>query len=214
MQLIDRDPLKTNSPVLLDVSGIVLRLTHQEFEQLCRDNPDRPLELTKDGELEIMSPVGGESSNYESELGIDLGIWNRQTRLGKTFSSSGAFILPNGAERVPDAAWVEISRWEALTPAQRKTFIPLAPDFAIELRSETDKLAKLQAKMVEYRDNGVRLGWLINPQQQQVEIYREGREEVEILQSPTSLSGEDVLPGFTLSLREIFRFSNEPEDRT
>jgi Uma2 family endonuclease len=193
MQLIE------HNPVLVDISSITLRLNHEEFEKLCQDNPERAFELTKDGELEIMPPVGGESSNQESELGIDLGIWNRQTRLGKTFSSSGAFILPNGAERCPDAAWVELSRWEALTPEQRKKFIPLAPDFVIELRSETDKLSKLQGKMVEYRDNGVRLGWLINPQDKQVEIYRQGR-DVEILETPTILSGEDVLPGFALDL--------------
>lgn len=193
MQLIE------HNPVLVDISSITLRLNHEEFEKLCQDNPERAFELTKDGELEIMPPVGGESSNQESELGIDLGIWNRQTRLGKTFSSSGAFILPNGAERCPDAAWVELSRWEALTPKQRKKFIPLAPDFVIELRSETDKLSKLQGKMVEYRDNGVRLGWLINPQDKQVEIYRQGR-DVEILETPTILSGEDVLPGFALDL--------------
>jgi Uma2 family endonuclease len=193
MQLIE------HNPVLVDISSITLRLNHEEFEKLCQDNPERAFELTKDGELEIMPPVGGESSNQESELGIDLGIWNRQTRLGKTFSSSGAFILPNGAERCPDAAWVELSRWEALTPEQRKKFIPLAPDFVIELRSETDKLSKLQGKMVEYRDNGVRLGWLINPQDKQVEIYRQGK-DVEILETPTILSGEDVLPGFVLDL--------------
>jgi Uma2 family endonuclease len=203
MQLIDREPPETKSPVLLDVSGIVLHLSQEEFEQLCHDNPDRPLELTRDGELEIMPPVGGESGKWELELGIDLGIWNRQTKLGETFSSSTMFLLPNGAERSPDVSWVERSRWAALTPEQRQKFLPLAPDFVIELRSPTDRLAKLQAKMVEYQENGVRLGWLINPQQQQVEIYRQGK-EVEVLQSPTFLSGEDVLPGFTLSLSSIF----------
>jgi Uma2 family endonuclease len=202
MQVIDKNP-ETQPSMLLDVSGISLRLTHEQFEQLCQNNPDRSLELTKDGELEIMAPTGGESSNCESELGTDLGIWNRQTRLGKTFSSSGAFILPNGAERCPDAAWVELSRWSALTLEQRKKFIPLAPDFVIELRSETDRLPKLQAKMEEYRDNGVRLGWLINPQKKQVEIYRPGR-DVEILEAPIGLSGEDVLPGFVLDLRFLF----------
>jgi Uma2 family endonuclease len=191
MQLIDRHL------VLVDISSITLRLTHEEFEKLCADNPEQSFELTKDGELEVMPPVGGESGQRESSLGIDLGIWNRQTRLGETFSSSTAFILPNGAERSPDAAWVERSRWEALTPEQRKKFPPLAPDFVIELRSETDKLSKLQEKMAEYRENGVRLGWLINPQNKQVEIYRLSR-DVEILSTPTTLSGEDVLPGFVL----------------
>jgi Uma2 family endonuclease len=198
MKLLDNRP-EIETSMLLDVGGITLRLTHEQFEQLCQNNPDRSLELTKDGELEIMAPTGGESSNYESELGTDLGIWNRQTKLGKTFSSSGAFILPNGAERCPDAAWVELSRWEALTLEQRKKFVPLAPDFVIELRSETDRLSKLQAKMEEYRANGVRLGWLLDPQKRRVEIYRSGQ-DVEILEGPKTLSGEDVLPGFVLDL--------------
>jgi Uma2 family endonuclease len=191
------------TPVLLDVHSITLRLTHQEFEQLCHDNPDRSLELTASGELIVMPPVGGESGNYESELGIDLGNWNRQTRLGKTFSSSTVFVLPNGAQRSPDAAWVELSRWSALTPEQRTKFPPLAPDFVIELRSATDRLPPLQEKMEEYRANGVRLGWLIDPQQQRVEIYRLGQ-EVEVLASPTSLSGEDILPGFVLNLNVLW----------
>jgi Uma2 family endonuclease len=110
--------------------------------------------------------------------------------------------LPNGAERSPDAAWVERSRWEALTPEQREKFPPLAPDFVIELRSKSDSLTKLQEKMQEYQDNGVRLGWLINPQAQTVEIYRPER-DVEVLENPSNLSGEDVLPGFVLDLGSI-----------
>jgi Uma2 family endonuclease len=197
MQSIDTDL------VLVNTRNIALRLTHEQFEQLCHDNPERSFELTKDGELEVMPPTGGESGKKELSLGADLTIWNRQTRLGETFSSSTAFILPNGAERSPDAAWVQLSRWEALTPEQRRKFPPIAPDFVIELRSETDSLSKLQGKMVEYRDNGVRLGWLINPQQREVEIYRlEG--DVEVLVDPSTLSGEDVLPGFVLDLNLIF----------
>ena len=202
MQVLDKNP-DIQTPTLLDVSGIVLRLTHEQFEQLCQNNPDRSLELTKDGELEIVAPTGGESGRQESKLITRLTIWNEQTKLGETFSSSTAFILPNDAERSPDAAWVERSRWEALTPEQRKKFPPLAPDFVIELRSETDRLPKLQEKMEEYRDNGVRLGWLINPQKKQVEIYRPGK-DVEILEAPETLSGDDVLPGFVLDMRSIF----------
>ncbi len=196
-------PSLETKPLLLDVRSITLRVTHEEFEKLCQDNPDRSLELTASGELIVMPPIGGESGNYESELGADLAIWNRQARLGKTFSSSTIFVLPNGAQRSPDAAWVELSRWEALTPEQRKKFPPLAPDFVIELRSATDRLPPLQAKMEEYRSNGVRLGWLINPQQQQVEIYRLGQ-DVEVLESPPILGGEDVLPGLTIDLGSIF----------
>ena len=190
-------------PLWLDVHSITLRVNHEEFEKLCQDNPDRSFELTAAGELIVMAPVGGESGNYESELGGELFVWNRQTRLGKTFSSSTIFVLPNGAERSPDAAWVELSRWEALTPEQRKKFPPLVPDFVIELRSATDRLAPLRGKMAEYRSNGVRLGLLINPKNKQVEIYRSGQES-EIYESPTSIDCGEVMPGFILSLSEIW----------
>jgi Uma2 family endonuclease len=190
-------------PLLLDVHRITLRLNHEEFEKLCQDNPDRSFELTASGELIVMAPVGGESGNSELELGGELFVWNRQARLGKIFSSSTVFVLPNGAQRSPDAAWVELSRWEALTPEQRKKFPPLAPDFVIELRSATDRLPPLREKMEEYRSNGVRLGLLINPKNQQVEIYRSGQEP-EILESPTSIDCGEVMPGFILSMSEIW----------
>jgi Uma2 family endonuclease len=198
-------------PLLLDVHSITLRVTHEEFEKLCQDNPEQSFELTASGELVVMPPVGGESGNSELELGADLVIWNRRTGLGKTFSSSTIFVLPNGAQRSPDAAWVELSRWEALTPEQRKKFPPLAPDFVIELRSATDRLPPLREKMEEYRSNGVRLGLLIDPQNRQVEIYRPGREP-EILESPTSIASlapleidcSEVMPDFILSMSEIW----------
>jgi Uma2 family endonuclease len=190
-------------PLLLDVQSITLRVTPEEFEKLCQDNPDRSFELTANGELIVMTPVGGESGNTELELGIDLGIWNRQTRLGKIFSSSTVFVLPNGAQRSPDAAWVELSRWEALTPEQRKKFPPLAPDFVIELRSVTDRLPPLQEKMEEYRSNGVRLGLLIDPKNNQVEIYRPGK-ELEICESPTSIDCSEIMPGFILYMSSIW----------
>jgi Uma2 family endonuclease len=188
-------------PLLLDLS--TLHLTDEQFYQLCLTNPDQRLELTAAGVLIIMSPVGGESGSQELELGTDLTLWNRQTELGKVFSSSTIFKLPLGSKRSPDAAWAERSRWEALTPEQRLQFPPIAPDFVIELRSATDSLETLQAKMVEYRDNGVRLGFLINPQDKQVEIYRLGQ-DVEVLQSPVSVSGEGVLPEFMLDLTRIW----------
>jgi Uma2 family endonuclease len=180
-----------------------LKLSKEQFQELCAANPDRPLELTAAGILVIMSPVGGESGNSELELGTDVTIWNRSTGLGKVFSSSTIFRLPSGSHRSPDLAWVALSRWEALAPEDRKKFPPIAPDFVIELRSESDSLSELQAKMREYQDNGVRLGWLINPKGPTVEIYRLSQ-AVEILQSPTTLSGEDVLPGFTLDLTRIW----------
>jgi Uma2 family endonuclease len=180
-------------------------LTDEQFYQLCQNNREFNFETTAQGELIIMSPVGGESGNREAELIIDLGIWNRQTNLGYTFSSSTIFKLPNGAKRSPDAAWIRRERWEALPPEQRRKFPPIAPDFVIELRSATDDLQALRDKMQEYMDAGVQLAWLINPQQQQVEIYRQGQ-PVEIRNLPTELSGETLLPGFNLSL------SAYPED--
>ena len=177
-------------------------LTDEAFYQLCRANPDVRFERSAKGELIIMSPTGGESGRRNAEIAIDLGLWNRQTQLGYTFDSSTCFKLPNGAERSPDAAWIARDRWEALGLDDRENFPPIAPDFVIELRSATDNLATLQAKMQEYQDNGVRLGWLINPQDQQVEIYRAGQ-SIEHLQAPLQLSGETVLPGFVLALNRI-----------
>lgn len=180
-----------------------LKLTPEQFDQLCIANPEHPLELTSEGVLVVMSPVGGESGKRELNLGSQLYIWNQNSGLGEVFSSSTIFRLPLGSQRSPDVAWVELSRWNALSVEDREKFPPLAPDFLIELRSRTDNLSTLQSKMVEYRDNGVRLGLLINPQDNQVEIYRIGA-EVEVIQSPTSVNCEDVLPGFNLNLARIF----------
>ncbi|MBR8833451.1 MAG: Uma2 family endonuclease [Stigonema ocellatum SAG 48.90 = DSM 106950] len=185
------------NPLTLNLDTV--HLTDEQFYELCQNNRELKFERTAQGELMIMSPVGGESGNREADLIIDLGIWNRQTRLGYTFSSSTIFQLPNGADRSPDAAWIERERWEALTPEQRRKFPPIAPNFVIELRSATDDLDTLRQKMREYMDAGVQLAWLINPQQQQVEIYCQGQ-NVEVRNLPTQLSGEDVLPGFSLSL--------------
>jgi Uma2 family endonuclease len=188
-------------PLLLDVHSITLRLTHEEFEKLCQDNPDRSFELTATGELIVMAPAGWESSEKNSDLTTDVNLWNRQTKIGRAFDSSGGFTLPNGAVRSPDVTWIEKSK--LLEVPAGVNFPTVIPDFVIELRSDTDRMSKLREKMEEYRSNGVCLGWLIDPQKQQVEIYRPGQ-EVEVLQSPTMLSGEDVLPGFTLDLGFIW----------
>ncbi|MBV9387092.1 MAG: Uma2 family endonuclease [Chroococcidiopsidaceae cyanobacterium CP_BM_ER_R8_30] len=181
----------------------VLRLTDEQFEQLVAANRELQLELTARGKLIIMPPTGGETGNRNFEIYIDLGNWNRQTQLGKAFDSSTGFRLPNGATRSPDVSWIRIECWNALTQEQRKKFLPLCPDFVIELVSETDDSEDVQAKMQEYLESGLRLGWLINPKAKQVEIYRPNQ-EVEILDSPTTLSGEDVLPEFVFNLQPIF----------
>jgi Uma2 family endonuclease len=180
-----------------------LKLTDEQFYQLCVANPEQPLELTSAGMLVFMSPVGGESGKRELDLGSQLYNWNQIAKLGEVFSSSTIFKLPLGSQRAPDAAWVELSRWNALSIEDREKFPPIAPDFLIELRSRTDKLSDLQEKVLEYRDNGVRLGLLINPQDKEVEIYRLDR-EVEVIQNPAFVSCEDVLPGFSLNLANIW----------
>lgn len=183
-----------------------VNLTDEQFYQLCIANEPWQLELTQTGELIIMPPTGGESGIRNSDITTDLNIWNRQTKLGKVFDSSTEFKLPSGAYRCPDAAWVKLAHWEALSKEEKKRFPPLCPDFVIELRSETDSLEKLRTKMGEYQNNGVLLGWLIDPQTPLVEIYRYGK-DVEVLNfdfhNPPKLSGEDILPGFILDLQII-----------
>jgi len=182
-------------PLKVDLKDV--DLTDEQFYQLCINNPELNVERNSKEVLIIMAPVGGDSGSREADYIVDLGNWNRQSGLGKVFSSSTLFKLPGGGDRSPDAAWVEPSRWQALTPEQRQKFPPIAPDFIIELRSLTDSLKALQEKMQEYMDSEVQLGWMFNPQDQQVEIYRQGQEkEVRLL--PTELSGEEILPGFEL----------------
>lgn len=188
--------------VTIDFSSL-FELTDDDFYRLCQNNPDVRFERTAKGELVIMSPVGGEGGKREADLIIDLGLWNRQANLGVVFSSSAGFKLPNGADRSPDAAWISHDRWNSLTPEQKRKFPPIAPDFVIELRSDSDDLTTLRAKLQEYMDNGVQLGWLIDPKEQIVEIYRQGQ-PVEVLNAPTQISEETLLPGFTLDLKRIF----------
>jgi Uma2 family endonuclease len=187
----------TLEPITLSFRNVAL--SDDQFYQLCQDNENWQLERTAQGELIIMPPVSGLSGNRESNLIGELWLWNRQTKLGKVFSSSTIFTLPNGAKRSPDVAWVKSDRWESLTLEEQEKFPPLCPDFVIELRSRTDSLSQLQEKMQEYLNSGLQLGWLINPQEQQVEIYRPNQ-AIEIVQLPTILSGEKVLPEFILDI--------------
>jgi Uma2 family endonuclease len=183
-------------------------ITDDQFWELSRTNPELRLERTASGELIVMPPTGSEGGSHNAEVTTDIVIWNRKTQLGKVFDSSTGFKLPNGATRAPDTAWIANERWNALTPAQRKRFAPICPDFVLELASESDDVETLRQKMQEYIENGCRLGWLIIPAAQQAEIYRGDSSAprvrpVEVLQSPASLSGEDVLPGFILNLAAI-----------
>ncbi len=186
----------------LDLNPII-DLTDEQFYTLCQANPDVKFERNANGTLVIMSPTGGETGNRNFEIGADFAIWNRQTKLGVCFDSSTCFKLPNGAQRSPDIAWVKQERWQALTPAQREQFPPIAPDFVLELLSPSDSLPATQTKMQEYIDNGVQLGWLINRKNRTVEIYRPNQ-PVQTLTNPTQLSDTDILPGFTLTMATLW----------
>ncbi len=194
------DAATVSLPPTLQLS---IDLTDEQFFQLCQNNRDLQFERTASGELIIMPPTGGETGNRNFEITVGLGIWNKQYNLGKGFDSSSGFKLPNGANRSPDASWVKQERWEALSPQQKRKFIPLCPDFVVELLSPTDSLKQTQLKMQEYIDNGARLGWLIDAKTRRVEIYR-SNQDVELLENPVTLSGEDVLPGFVLDISSIF----------
>lgn len=181
-----------------------LKLLDADFGKIVQANPDWSFEQTAEGELVIVPPTGGTSGRKNLSLSGQFNNWvENNLDIGVGFDSSTLFVLPTGAKRSPDASWVKRERWDALTQQQQDGYPPLCPDFVVELRSPNDNLQELQSKMQEYMNNGALLGWLINPQDRQVEIYRQGQ-EAEILQSPISLSGEDVLPSFVLSLQQIF----------
>ena len=183
---------------------IGLYVTQEQFAALAAANRDLRLERTAQGELIVNPPTGWETGERNSSLTGQLYRWYEENEdLGKVFDSSTGFILPNGATRSPDASWVSRERWQALTPEQKGTFANICPDFVVELRSSSDRLGSLQAKMREYIDNGALLGWLIDPQQRRVEIYQPGL-AVEVLENPIELSGETVLPGFVLNLRRVW----------
>ncbi len=195
----------------------IIELTDEQFALICSTNRDLRLERTATGELVIMPPTGGETGRKNSDLNYQLEAWNRRYKLGLVFDSSTGFKLPNGATRSPDVAWIKKERWESLTLEQQKKFIPLCPDFVIELRSNSDNLSDLQKKtsdpasatdarererMQEYLANGLVLGWLIDPQNKQVEVYQSDC-PIETISNPISLSGDDLLLGFTLELKDI-----------
>jgi Uma2 family endonuclease len=189
-------------PLLLDVSDIALIVTPEQFDTLCTKNPDLRLELTPNRELIVMPPAGGESSEKNADLVIDVGIWNRQTNLGRVFDSSGGYNFESlgGGKPSPDVSWIEKSRLEGVSIVK---FIPVVPDFVIELRSATDNLKPTQNKMAVYQRLGVSMGLLIDPQKQRVEIYRPGQ-AVEILEAPRSIDCNEVMPGFILDMSRIW----------
>ena len=192
----------SSQPLILHLEPAI-KLTDEQFFEFCQLNRDLRIERTATGELEIMSPTGGETSGRNLKLTQQLANWTDEDGTGTAFDSSGGFKLPHGAERSPDAAWVKLDRWNALTPEQQKKFPPITPDFVVELKSESDTLSSLQTKMLEWINNGVRLGWLIDRKHRKVYIYRSGV-DVECLDNPASVSGESVLPRFVLDMSKIW----------
>jgi Uma2 family endonuclease len=188
--------------LLLNVTNTTISVTPEQFDLLCIDNPDLRLELTRNHELIVMAPTGGESGERNSDLLIQVGIWNRQSKSGRVFDSSTGydFTAIGGGKISPDVSWIERSRLEGVNI---KGFIRVVPDFVIELRSATDRLNAVKTKMLEYQTLGVRLGLLINPQDKKVEVYRLGQ-ELEILDAPATVNCDDVLSGFTLNMTEIW----------
>ncbi|HEX5443929.1 MAG TPA: Uma2 family endonuclease [Pirellulales bacterium] len=190
-------------PLVLQMGPVLGRLSESEFFDFCQLNRELRIERTHDGELIIMPPAGSDSGRRNLSLAAQLWIWSQADRTGVCFDSSSGFRLPNGATRSPDAAWIKRERWDALTSEEQEEFAPLAPDFVAELRSKTDSLRVLRAKMREYLDNGVRLGWLVDPKRQQVEVFRPGQRP-ERIDHPTALRGDPELPGFVLDLRQVW----------
>ena len=189
-------------PIVLRLSPLI-ELTEEQFAEFCSLNRELHIERTATGELEIMAPAFSLTANRNIKITAQLEIWTRQNGTGMAFDSSAGFTLPNGAVRSPDASWVPLSRLAALTPEDLNRFIPICPDFVIELRSDTDRLSVLQAKMEEYIANGARLGLLIDPRPRRVHTYRPDH-DVEIITNPETISADPILPGFTLDLREVW----------
>lgn len=193
-----------HAPVVLRFASVSKRMSEEEFFDFCQQQDDDVrLELTSEGDLLIMSPTGSKSGRRNFKLAMRLGAWAEQDGTGYSFESSTGFKLPNGAMRSPDFSWVRKERWDALTEEQQERFAPLCPDFVVELRSRTDSLKSLRQKMEEYVSTGAQLGWLIDPKERKVYVYRP-QVEVEELSEPQTISGNPPLEGLTLDLREIW----------
>lgn len=190
-------------PVVLHL-GPLSRMTDADFFRFCQLNRDWRIERTSDGDLIVMPPASSDTGHRNFSLTGQLAAWSRTDGTGLGFDSSAGFRLPNGATRSPDAAWIKRDRWDALSDDEKRAFAPLTPDFVVELRSRTDSLDVLRAKMREYIENGARLGWLIDPMARRVEVYRPGDEPV-LIDQPATIGADPVLPGFVLDLAGIFQ---------
>lgn len=204
-ELEDDDALpEETDPIVLDFAPILPRLRGDDFFRFCQANERWVLELSKEGQLIIMMPAGWSTARRNARLIKFLANWADEDGTGEYFDSSAGYILPNGAERAPDASWVRRERWEAVSPKAREKFAPLCPDFVVELRSRTDRLKPLQAKMAEYIENGAQLGWLIDPYKRRVYVYRPDA-PMQRFDEPESISGEPLLPGFVLPVAQLWQ---------
>jgi Uma2 family endonuclease len=192
----DNTPLTVNFPA-------IVKMTQAQFYEFCQANQDLRIERTVQGEVIIMPPAFSDTGNRNMKIGYQLTRWAEEDGTGETFDSSAGFTLPNGATRSPDASWIKLERWNALTAAEQASFAPICPDFVIELRSASDTLISLQTKMQEYIDNGASLGWLIDRKNRQVYIYRPDRPH-EVLEQPELVTGDPELPGFELKMAKIW----------
>ena len=189
--------------MVVDFSPLATKVSDEEFAELCRLNPELQIERTSEGELVIVAPTGGKTGIRNAKLTMAFGLWAERDGTGQNFDSSTLFSLPNGARRSPDLSWIRNERWEALSPQQQEQFPPLCPDFVVELRSKTDSLKSLTEKMEEYIANGAELGWLIDPLERKIHVYRPGL-AAEILDDPETVSGESPLRGFVLDVRSLW----------
>ncbi len=180
-------------------------MSDDDLLQFCAKNEVLRIEREPNGELTVMSPTSTGAGQTDLDISAQLYVWNRQANAGVAFGSSTGFRLPDGSMRSPDAAWASWARWQALTSnQQRRGFAPLCPEFVIELRSPSDNLADLQAKMRSWLGNGVQLGWLIDPERQVVEVYRQDAMHPEVFENRSTLPGEGPVAGFTLELARIW----------
>ena len=189
--------------MLIPIKKRFLNLSNEEFYAFCRDLRDYRIERDAEGTTFIQEPTFSYTGKYNASITIAVGIWNQHHPLGVVFDSNTGFTLPNGAIRSPDTSWIEKSRWDALTEEEKHSFAPICPDFVIEIRSQTDRLSHIQAKMEEYLENEARLGWLIDPIAWKISIYRNDGSVEEISDLSTPLSGEDVLPGFEVLMSQF-----------
>ncbi|MGH9843070.1 MAG: Uma2 family endonuclease [Blastocatellia bacterium] len=188
---------------VIDFKPLLRKINDDDFFEFCMANRDWRIECTEKGDLIVMPPTGGDTGGYNFNLDVEFGIWSKQDGTGKGFDSSTVFKLPSGAKRSPDLSWVKRDRWDALTDEERRKFPPLCPEFVVELRSPSDSLTTLKDKMEEYIENGAQLGWLIDPIERKVYVYRPNV-SVECLEDPVSLSGEPLLEGLVLEMKEVW----------